>query len=149
MPGRICRSFALLSTLLAALLAVGAALAPEVAASGHPGRDHLRRHLDASTIPQLERQMDRGDSTSVRLVRFYFHRIEKLNPELHAIITTSPTAIAEARAADQARSQHRNDERRFSARHPLLGIPIIVKDNIDTPECRRRPVVGPGREHTR
>ena len=43
---------------------------------------------------------------------------------LNAVITVSPTAHADAVAADAAR---RNGDHR-----PLLGIPIIVKDNIDT-----------------
>jgi amidase len=61
---------------------------------------------------------------AVNLMNFYLHRIRELNPTLHAVITVSPTAHADAEAADKAR---RNDDRR-----PLLGIPIIVKDNIDT-----------------
>src|SRR4029079_6815684 len=55
---------------------------------------------------------------------FYLARIGQLNPTLHAVITVSPTALAAAQAADQARS---NGDRR-----PLLGIPIIVKDNVNT-----------------
>jgi amidase len=60
----------------------------------------------------------------VQLTQFYLHRIRKLNPTLNAVITVSPTALADARAADAAR--RRGDDR------PLLGIPIIVKDNIGT-----------------
>jgi amidase len=61
---------------------------------------------------------------SVELTNFYLRRIRQLNPELNAVITVSPTAHADALAADQAR---RNGDHR-----PLLGIPIIVKDNVDT-----------------
>ncbi|MDQ6795214.1 MAG: amidase [Chloroflexota bacterium] len=75
-------------------------------------------------MPQLERLMNRHRLTSVELVQFYLHRIGKLNPKLHAIITVSPTALRDARAADGAR--------RRGDRRPLLGIPVIVKDNIDT-----------------
>src|SRR5215510_8300360 len=46
------------------------------------------------------------------------------NPQLHAVIKVAPTATAQARLADKAR--------RFGVRLPLLGIPVIVKDNIDT-----------------
>ena len=60
----------------------------------------------------------------MQLTQFYLHRIRKLNPTLNAVITVSPTALADARAADAAR--RRGDHR------PLLGIPIIVKDNINT-----------------
>ena len=62
--------------------------------------------------------------TSVQLTQFYLHRISKLNPMLNAVITVSPTALADARAADKAR--------RGGDHRPLLGIPIIVKDNIGT-----------------
>jgi amidase len=62
--------------------------------------------------------------TSVRLVQFYLHRIAKLDPQLNAVITVNPRVQAEARAADAAR--------RRGDRRPLLGIPVIVKDNIDT-----------------
>jgi Asp-tRNA(Asn)/Glu-tRNA(Gln) amidotransferase A subunit family amidase len=61
---------------------------------------------------------------AVELTNFYLRRIRQLNPTLNAVITVSPTAHADARAADAAR---RNGDHR-----PLLGIPIIVKDNIDT-----------------
>ena len=80
--------------------------------------------VDATTIPELQELMDAHKLTSVQLTQFYLHRIQKLNPALHAVITTSPTALADARAADKARRQ--GDDR------PLLGIPIIVKDNINT-----------------
>ena len=80
--------------------------------------------MDATTIPELQELMDAHRLTSVQLTQFYLHRIKKLNPALNAVITTSPTALAEARAADKAR--RKGDDR------PLLGIPIIVKDNINT-----------------
>ncbi len=81
-------------------------------------------NVDASTIPQLQRLMDRDRLSAEQLVRFYLRRIEALNPKLHAVITTSRTAVADARAADRAR--------RHGDSRPLLGIPVIVKDNIDT-----------------
>ncbi|MDQ6850489.1 MAG: amidase [Actinomycetota bacterium] len=81
-------------------------------------------NVDATTIPQLERLMNRHGLTSVQLVRFYLRRIESLNPELHAVITVSRTAESDARAADR--------DRRAGDRRPLLGIPVLIKDNIDT-----------------
>src|SRR5213078_25886 len=78
--------------------------------------------VDATTIPQLERLMNSRRITSVDLMNFYLGRIQQLNPTLNAVITVSPTALADAQAADRARS---NGDHR-----PLLGIPIIVKDNI-------------------
>ena len=89
---------------------------------GHPGRPASTSTPRRS--PSSRRLMNRHRLTSVQLVQFYLHRIRKLNPKLHAVITVSPTALAEARAADRAR--RRGDHR------PLLGIPVIVKDNVDT-----------------
>ena len=80
--------------------------------------------VDRTTIPALQRLMNRHRLSSVALVRFYERRVRLLNPRLHAVITLSPTALGEARAADRAR--------RHGDRRPLLGIPVIVKDNIDT-----------------
>jgi amidase len=80
--------------------------------------------VDATTIPQLQALMNSRRLNSVQLTNFYLGRIGQLNPTLNAVITVSPTALADARAADQARS---NGDHR-----PLLGIPIIVKDNVDT-----------------
>jgi amidase len=80
--------------------------------------------IDATTIPELQELMNAHRLKSVQLTQFYLHRIRKLNPTLNAVITVSPTALADARAADAARRA--GDDR------PLLGIPIIVKDNINT-----------------
>jgi amidase len=68
--------------------------------------------------------MNRHRLKSVQLTQFYLHRIRKLNPALNAVITVSPTAKADAKAADKARKR--------GVRLPLLGIPVIVKDNVNT-----------------
>jgi amidase len=81
-------------------------------------------NVDKATIPQLEKAMNRHRLTSVQLVRFYLARIQRLNPKLHAVITVSRTARSEARRADRMRAG--------GDRRPLLGIPVMVKDNIDT-----------------
>jgi amidase len=80
--------------------------------------------VDATTIPQLQKLMNHHRLSSIRLVRFYLQRIHTLNPALHAVIRVSPTALADARSADRAR--------RHGDHRPLLGIPVIVKDNVDT-----------------
>jgi len=80
--------------------------------------------VDRTTIPQLQRLMTAHRLSSVDLVRFYVARIRTLNPKLHAVVRVSSTALADARVADRARAH--------GDRRPLLGIPVIVKDNIDT-----------------
>jgi amidase len=118
------RRFLLLTTLLALLLGVtGAAVTIGLAANTKDTKV-AGIDVDATTIPELQDLMDAHRLKSVQLTQFYLHRIKKLNPTLNSVITVSPTALAEARAADKAR---RNGDDR-----PLLGIPIIVKDNVNT-----------------
>jgi amidase len=117
MSSRLRRSL-VLTTFLALFAAapVGAANPPNTKVSGID--------VDATTIPQLQQLMNSHRINAVELTNFYLRRIRQLNPELNAVITVSPTALADARAADAAR---RNGDRR-----PLLGMPIIVKDNVNT-----------------
>jgi amidase len=110
--------------LLALLLGIAGTAAVTGLAADPPSTKVAGVDVDATTIPQLEKLMNSHRLSSVELTNFYLRRIRELNPKLHAVITVSPTALADARAADEAR---RKDDRR-----PLLGIPIIVKDNIDT-----------------
>jgi amidase len=124
------RRLLILATLMALLLGVAGPVAPLASAADpahpYPPTDTIVRGIDVdkSTIPQLQRLMDRGRLTSVQLTEFYLRRIKRLNPKLNAVITVSRDAIKDARAADRAR-RHGDDR-------PLLGIPVIVKDNIDT-----------------
>jgi amidase len=123
MSSRLRRSL-LFITLLALLLGVSGAAALTSRAANPPNTKVSGIDVDATTIPQLEQLMNSHRMNSVELTNFYLRRIRQLNPELNAVITVSPTAHADALAADAAR---RNGDNR-----PLLGIPIIVKDNIDT-----------------
>jgi amidase len=117
-------------TMLALLLGLLGSSAPGALAAdpahqrGVPDTRVAGIDVDASTIPELQKQMNRHRLSSVRLVRFYLHRIRKLEPRLNAVIAIAPDALAQARAADRAR--------RHGDRRPLLGIPVIVKDNINT-----------------
>ena len=117
------RRSVVLATMLALLLGVIGVTAPVAAA--RPSDTRVGRiDVDKATIPELQRAMDSHRLSSVRLTQFYLHRIRKLNPKLNAVITISPRALADSRAADKAR--RRGDHR------PLLGIPVIVKDNVNT-----------------
>jgi amidase len=110
--------------LLTLLFTWSAISAPLVAARGPTQTTVAGIDVDSTTIPELQTFMRDHRLTSVQLTQFYLHRIAKLNPSLNAVITVSPSALADARTADALRRQ--GDGR------PLLGIPIIVKDNIGT-----------------
>jgi len=75
------------------------------------------------TVAGLRQALDSGSLTSAGLTAFYMGRIERLNPELHAVISVNPDAPAQAVASDEARA-------RGAARGPLEGIPVLIKDNI-------------------
>jgi amidase len=113
-----------LTVFLALFTGVSGAAAPVGVAANPPNTKVAGIDVDATTIPQLEQLMNSNRLSSVNLTNFYLQRIRTLNPQLHAVITVSPMAHADALAADKARG---NGDHR-----PLLGIPIIVKDNIDT-----------------
>src|ERR1700684_4228051 len=82
------------------------------------------------TIVELGPRLRRRDVSPVELTRACLDRIEKLNPSLNAFITvTAESALAEARAAETEIS-------RGEWRGPLHGIPVALKDLIDTAGTR-------------
>jgi amidase len=127
---RLRRRAAVTAAVAAALLvpagtvsAAPAAGTPDPAGSGTlPLRD---LDLDALTIPDLQEQMDAGDLTSVDLTGAYLDRIEALNDDLGAVLSVNPDALDDAAASDAAREEK-------GARSPLEGIPVLLKDNVDT-----------------
>ncbi len=81
-----------------------------------------------ATIPEMQQAMADGRITSVGLVDFYLARIaayDDAGPALNALITINPRAREEAAALDAERAAS-------GPRGPLHGIPIVLKDNIDT-----------------
>lgn len=81
-----------------------------------------------ATIPELQKWMSEGKTTSKALVQAYLARIEAYDargPRLNAIIAINPNALKEAEKLDQERAAK-------GPRGPLHGIPIILKDNYDT-----------------
>jgi amidase len=84
--------------------------------------------LEEMTIAQLQDAMASGRYTSRRLVELYSERIEAIDrkgPALRAIIEMNPDALTIADRLDGERKAGK-------VRGPLHGIPIVIKDNIDT-----------------
>jgi amidase len=84
--------------------------------------------FEEATLEDLQRRMAAGALTSRALTAAYLARIAALDrqgPALHHVIETSPDALAIADALDAER-------RAKGARGALHGIPILLKDNVDT-----------------
>ena len=80
------------------------------------------------TISELQQGMAKGEHTAKSLVKAYLERIadlDKKGPAVNAVIEINPDAQAIAEALDRERKAK-------GARGPLHGIPILIKDNIDT-----------------
>ena len=105
----------------------GAFLARPVTAERH-GAGTARLQLVEATVSQLQHALQTGLLTSEELVRMYLARIdayEEAGPGVNAFIYVNPNAVEEARELDALRHPGR-------ARSPLYGIPVLLKDNIDT-----------------
>ncbi len=85
-------------------------------------------NLATATIPELQNAIHSGSLTSEKLTQAYLARIEaydKKGPTINTVITLNPRALDEARTLDAERKAGRT-------RGPLHGIPIVLKDNVDT-----------------
>jgi amidase len=84
--------------------------------------------LNEATIDVLQQKMQQGVYTSRSITEQYLKRIEQIDkagPGLHAVIEVNPDALAIADQMDQERKAGK-------LRGPMHGIPVLVKDNIDT-----------------
>ena len=87
-------------------------------------------HFDLATasIADVKAAFADGSLTSEKLVRAYLARIDaydKKGPTINTVITLNPKALEEAKQCDAERKAG-------TARGPLHGIPIVLKDNFDT-----------------
>ena len=84
--------------------------------------------LDELSVAELTANMESGAMTSASITELYLNRIAELDtmgPELRTVIETNPDALETARALDRERRTTR-------PRGPLHGIPVLLKDNINT-----------------
>jgi len=80
------------------------------------------------TVSELQEGFDNGDFSITDVTKAYLKRIAKIDaagPELHAFITVNPNAIFIAKRLD-------DELMNGNKRSPLHGIPVVLKDNIDT-----------------
>ncbi len=84
--------------------------------------------LNEVTLEKVQHYFEQGDLTSVELVSFYLDRIstyDKQGPMINSVLEINPDALFIAKSLDFERQNGK-------VRGPLHGVPVIIKDNIDT-----------------
>jgi amidase len=112
------------SGLAAVLLAACTPSAPAPATAD----DFSKLATEPKTIARLAADLSSGAATAEGVARTYLDRIAAVDdagPTLNAVLATNPNALANAQALDQIAAGG-------APRGPLHGIPILIKDNIET-----------------
>ena len=89
---------------------------------------HGATAIEEASVEQLQRAMASGRATSVSITQASLARIQQLDrkgPALRAVLETNREALAIAAALDRERKAGQ-------VRGPLHGLPVLIKDNIDT-----------------
>jgi amidase len=131
-PAANRRSF-LKTTLISSAAATLTPLYPALGAgreiaSAVPASNVKPFELDEITISSLQDGMQSGKFTAHSLVEMYVSRIEEIDkrgPAINSVLELNPDALSIAGSLDQER-------RAKGPRSPLHGIPVLIKDNIDT-----------------
>jgi amidase len=81
--------------------------------------------IEEITVAELQSRMAKGELTGRRLTEIYLGRIREIDPKLHSVLEFNPDALKIADEMDEER-------KRGKVRSQLHGIPVLIKDNIDT-----------------
>jgi amidase len=106
----------------------GGARVRDPASSCPPSAQPKPFELDETSITEFATGMAQGKYTAHALAEKYLARIEEIDqqgPRLKSVLEVNPDALAIAQGLDQERKQGR-------VRGPLHGIPVLIKDNLDT-----------------
>ena len=98
------------------------------AAQPTPAQEVKSFELDEVTIPDLQDGMRSGKFTARSLVEKYSQRIDDIDrhgPTINSVLELNPDALSIADALDRERKSK-------GPRGPMHGIPVLIKDNIDT-----------------
>ncbi len=110
------------------IAAAALSLAASAMGAASAGPSPAPTNFNEFTVAQFQSLMASGQLSSVALTNYYVKRIQALDregPGVNSVIELNPDALAMAKAADAARAAGQN-------LGPLMGIPVLLKDNIDT-----------------
>ena len=102
--------------------------APDASSSAGTPESVPPFEFDEVTVDDLQRMMESGEHTARSITEAYIERIEAMDrrgPELRSMIEVNPDALE---IADQLDAERRSS----GPRGPLHGIPVALKDNLDT-----------------
>ncbi|MFN8220697.1 MAG: amidase [Fimbriimonadales bacterium] len=106
----------------------GAAAVLGVKASANKGREIPPFEFEEATVADLQSAMKEGRETARSITQKYLERIEAIDrsgPKVNSVIEVNPDALAIAESLDKERAAGK-------LRGPLHGIPVLIKDNIET-----------------
>ncbi len=109
----------------AALLGVVGCAPGEDAGSEVAAGEAAPFDLEETSIRELQSLMETGQLSAREITQRYLDRIAAVDGRMRSVLETNPDALQIADQLDQERTQG-------SVRGPLHGIPILLKDNIDT-----------------
>jgi amidase len=118
-------------TALGGVIAVVGSGAPPLSGAARPSASVQNApsfELEEATIADLQEGMKTGRLTARSIAEKYLERIEQIDrsgPTINSVIELNPDALAIADALDEERKAK-------GTRGPLHGIPVLIKDNIDT-----------------
>ena len=113
---------------------MGAAILPALAGAREltdastPAAQVQAFELEEATIADLQAGMSSGKFSSRAIIEKYFARIERIDHQgvaLNSVLEINPEAEAIAESLDRERKERK-------VRGPLHGVPVLIKDNIDT-----------------
>lgn len=85
----------------------------------------LSEHITTKSVTELAALIRSRSVSPVEVVEAYLHRIEQINPSLNAIVTLAEDVLDQARIAEAALA-------RLDEVGPIHGVPLTIKDTIDT-----------------
>ncbi len=119
------RNFFKTTVLSSSLLAIGGLTSCSEREATDESSGFAHFDLNEITVDDLRQKMESGEMTSETICRKYLERINRVDPVLKSVIEINPDALSIAREMDKERKEGK-------VRGPLHGMPVMIKDNIDT-----------------